>query len=146
MRHKKNANGSKLDHIYIHTTIHSDDVIDGQVLRRPLTVYEIHQPAGSAIDSIILGMTSQAAEEVDSHFSKQMTVHLFSEKPPHEPGLDLPSITLQRGRDHGLPGTSIATSVARKHARKPPLISNCLTSTLCLLQHTMPGDDGATYQ
>ena len=100
-------------------TCRLNDVV--QVLRRPLTVYEIHQPAGSAIDSIILGMTSQAAEQVDSHFTKQMTVHLFSENPPHEPGLDLPSITLQRGRDHGLPGNSaVETTDCQVTARSRP--------------------------
>ena len=74
-----------------------------QVLRRPVTIYERHE-AGSGVDSVILGMISQPAEQVDRHFTKEMTVRLFSENPPHEPGLDLPSITIQRGRDHGLPG------------------------------------------
>ena len=67
-------------------------------------MYETHLPAGSAVDSILLGMSSQSAEDVDTHFSKEMTVRLFSENPPKEPGLDLPAINTQRGRDHGLPG------------------------------------------
>ena len=67
-------------------------------------MYETRLPAGSAVDSILLGMASQPAEDVDTHFSKEMSVRLFSENPPTEPGLDLPAINTQRGRDHGIPG------------------------------------------
>ena len=75
-----------------------------QVLRRPAMAYGTNQPGGSAIDSLLLGLCTQPAKKVDAHFSKEISVRLFSEDPPHAPGLDLVSLNIQRGRDHGLPG------------------------------------------
>ena len=76
-----------------------------QVLRRPALAYG-SGPAGSSIDSILLSLCTQPAKKVDSHFSKEMTVRLFSQDPPRKPGLDLVSINIMRGRDHGVPGTA----------------------------------------
>ena len=79
-----------------------------EVLRQPELVYETHQVGGSGTDSVMLGLISEPAKDVDAHFSKEMTVELFS-KPgiqgePRKPNLDLVSLNIMRGRDHGLPG------------------------------------------
>ncbi len=66
-------------------------------------MYNTENPAGSGIDSILLGMSSQPTEKTDRFFSKQVTRSLFTEDPPHGLGMDLPAINVQRGRDHGIP-------------------------------------------
>ena len=45
----------------------------------------------------------------------QVTARLFSDDPPHLPGMDLVSINIQRGRDHGLPGRSTLRNNATIH-------------------------------
>ena len=75
-----------------------------QILRRPTQVYNNNNPGGSAIDSIVLGMSTQSSEKVDRFFTEEVTSKLFSEDPPNGLGTDLPAITTQRGRDHGIPG------------------------------------------
>ncbi len=67
-------------------------------------MYNTDLPGGSGVDSIILGHVSQAAQNADRFFTKEVTARLFSENPPREPGLDLPALNMQRGREHGLPG------------------------------------------
>ena len=78
-------------------------MIHFQIFNRPTEIYNVNRPGGSGVDSIILGQISQPAENVDRFFSKQVTSHLFTEHPPNGQGTDLPSISTQRGRDHGLP-------------------------------------------
>jgi peroxidase len=73
------------------------------VLNRPLTIYDSGLSDVSGIDGILNGMISQPSERVDRFFSDQMSVFLFSEDPPNVPGMDLPAVNTQRGRDHGLP-------------------------------------------
>lgn len=61
------------------------------------------------IDALVRGLVQGAAQSYDQFFTKQITRSLFTDKPPFGPGMDLVSINIQRGRDHGLPGESMST-------------------------------------
>ena len=53
------------------------------------------------IDSLLRGLASQKAQEIDVFVVDDVRNFLFGA--PGSGGLDLPSLNLQRGRDHGLP-------------------------------------------
>jgi hypothetical protein len=53
------------------------------------------------IDPILLGAASGNAQEIDVHVVDALRNFLFG--PPGSGGLDLASLNIQRGRDHGLP-------------------------------------------
>ncbi len=53
------------------------------------------------IDSILKGLASQEAQEVDTQIIDDVRNFLFG--PPGAGGFDLASLNIQRGRDHGLP-------------------------------------------
>lgn len=52
------------------------------------------------IDSLLLGVTQQVANEVDTMIVDDVRNFLFG--PPGADGMDLASLNIQRGRDHGL--------------------------------------------
>lgn len=54
------------------------------------------------IDSLLLGLASQNAQELDENVVEDIRSFLFG--PPGAGGLDLASLNIQRGRDHGIPG------------------------------------------
>lgn len=54
------------------------------------------------IDSLLLGLASQTAQEVDTKLIDDVRNFLFG--PPGAGGFDLASLNIQRGRDHGLAG------------------------------------------
>ena len=54
------------------------------------------------IDSLLLGLASQTAQEVDTKLIDD--VRNFLSGPPGAGGFDLASLNIQRGRDHGLAG------------------------------------------
>ncbi|CAL1300733.1 unnamed protein product [Larinioides sclopetarius] len=58
-------------------------------------------PHSDPIASLLSAQAYQHAQRVDNLFSRQVTNHLFAKK-MNDPGLDLFSINIQRGRDHGL--------------------------------------------
>lgn len=60
----------------------------------------IHKPG--SVDRLILGMCSQASMRRDEFFVDELTNHLF-EPPTKSFGMDLISLDIQRGRDHGIP-------------------------------------------
>lgn len=55
----------------------------------------------NGIDSILRGLAAQPAQEIDSMIVDDVRSFLFG--PPGAGGLDLATLNLQRGRDHGLP-------------------------------------------
>lgn len=54
------------------------------------------------IDPLLRGLARQPSQELDHMVIDEVRNFLFG--PPGAGGLDLPSLNLQRGRDHGLPG------------------------------------------
>jgi peroxidase len=61
------------------------------------------------VDSLLLGLASQAAQEVDTWLVDDVRNFLFG--PPGAGGFDLAALNIQRGRDYGLPGFNELRSV-----------------------------------
>ena len=55
----------------------------------------------NGLDSILRGLASQIAQEIDNEVIDDVRNFLFG--PPGSGGFDLASLNIQRGRDHGLP-------------------------------------------
>ncbi|XP_033642488.1 lactoperoxidase-like [Asterias rubens] len=66
-------------------------------------VYNVEE---GGVGSILRGMLVQPLLVIDGAFSPALTDHLF-EDPEKGFGLDLVSLNIQRGRDHGLPGYTV---------------------------------------
>uniref|UniRef100_H2ZJJ0 NAD(P)H oxidase (H2O2-forming) n=1 Tax=Ciona savignyi TaxID=51511 RepID=H2ZJJ0_CIOSA len=77
------------------------------------------------IDSIILGMTSQRAEEEDSMVVEDLTGFLYG--PLKRTRMDLEAMTIQRGRDAGLPSYN---DVRRSYKLEPITDFSKLNPTL----------------
>lgn len=63
----------------------------------------------SFLEQIVQGALDTPVKKVDPYVNEELTQHLFEMKPNIEKqrgpcGLDLVSLNIQRGRDHGLPG------------------------------------------
>lgn len=54
-------------------------------------------------DGCIHSMVNDPSQSVDNHFSEELTNHLFQDTNSSF-GMDLVTVNIQRGRDHGLPG------------------------------------------
>ncbi len=77
----------------------SDNGADGIALRDAFFNPEFVSENG--VDSLILGLAFQAAQEVDTLVIDEVRNFLFG--PPGAGGFDLASLNIQRGRDHGIP-------------------------------------------
>ena len=60
----------------------------------------------SSIDSLMTGMSDEGSENFDSFFSDTIREHLFSDGNMTQ-GMDLIALNIQRGREHGIPGTGV---------------------------------------
>lgn len=66
--------------------------------------YSLYRPNG--LDSAIRSAINNSLEKSDPYFTTELTEKLFAkDASPVVCGLDLVSLNIQRGRDHGLPGT-----------------------------------------
>ena len=59
---------------------------------------------GAGTDAIIRGLVSKSSQRMDSFFSRQLTQHLFTDRPPAGAGEDIASLTIQIAMDYGIPG------------------------------------------
>ena len=76
--------------------------------------YSLYRPEG--LDNAIRSAINTSLEKSDPYFTTELTEKLFAkDASPVVCGLDLVSLNLQRGRDHGLPGYN----EWRKHCRLP---------------------------
>lgn len=76
--------------------------------------YSLYRPEG--LDNAIRMAVNNSLEKSDPYFTTELTEKLFAkDASPVICGLDLVSLNIQRGRDHGLP----AYSEWRKHCRLP---------------------------
>ncbi|KAJ4434649.1 hypothetical protein ANN_23214 [Periplaneta americana] len=70
--------------------------------------YSLYTPG--RLDDTLRGALDTQVEKVDPYFTKELTEHLFEQATSSAAtgttpcGLDLVSLNIQRGRDHGLPG------------------------------------------
>ncbi|XP_046638989.1 peroxidase-like [Daphnia pulicaria] len=64
-------------------------------------VQKVYTPGN--LEKFLIGLATQPGQDFDNYFSKEVTNHLFEEEGKGF-GLDLVSLNIQRGRDHGLPG------------------------------------------
>ncbi|XP_012535738.1 uncharacterized protein LOC105836333 isoform X3 [Monomorium pharaonis] len=61
----------------------------------------VNLDAAGSVDRLLLGLVNQPCQKRDEFISDEMTNHLF-QTPGFAFGMDLASINIQRGRDHGL--------------------------------------------
>ena len=83
------------------------------------------------MDDLVRGLADQRGDLFDKIFPEDVTNHLFESK-SGKGGLDLVSLNIQRGRDHGVPGyNSYRELCGLKKATKFEDLRNDL----------LPGDD-----
>ena len=56
------------------------------------------------IDMLLAALVTEPSENADGNFVDDITNHLFEQEQSDRVGLDLVSLNIQRGRDHGIPG------------------------------------------
>jgi hypothetical protein len=84
------------------------NVIDAMQLRdvffRPDVLVDASHADG-ILDDLLMGLTKQMAEQVDSRIVDEVRSFLFA--PNMSIGLDLAALNIQRGRDHGIPNYNV---------------------------------------
>ncbi|XP_046610472.1 uncharacterized protein LOC124300423 isoform X1 [Neodiprion virginianus] len=76
--------------IFNNVTIHDE-------FNNPVNLHTV-----GALDRLLLGLINQPSQKRDEFITEELTNHLF-ETPGFGFGMDLASLNIQRGRDHGLP-------------------------------------------
>lgn len=80
---------------------------DGQLIQQFKLRNIFNNPASlyreGNYDGCIHSMVNDPSQSIDNHFSEEITNHLFQDTNSSF-GMDLVTINIQRGRDHGLPG------------------------------------------
>lgn len=80
---------------------------DGQLIQQFKLRNIFNNPAslyrGGNYDGCIHSMINEPSQSIDNHFSEELTNHLFQDTNSSF-GMDLVTVNIQRGRDHGLPG------------------------------------------
>jgi hypothetical protein len=77
------------------------DVIGDVPLRDAFFNPDFLKDDPARVDQLLLGLAYQPAQEIDNKIVDDVRNFLFG--PPGAGGLDLASLNIQRGRDHGLP-------------------------------------------
>lgn len=76
-----------------------------KMLFNPYSLY-----AGNGVERSVNSATSNVIQKYSTHVTSQLTNHLFEDPMANSTvpcGLDLVSLNIQRGRDHGLPGYTV---------------------------------------
>lgn len=89
----------RLGHTLLSPTLKRPGVGDIELKDAFFSPDEVEQ---HGVDTLLLGLAQQEAQEVDNLLIDGVRNFLFG--PPGSGGLDLASLNIQRGRDHGLPG------------------------------------------
>lgn len=80
---------------------------DGQLIQQFKLRHIFNNPASlyreGNYDGCIHSMINEPAQSLDNHFTEELTNHLFQDTNSSF-GMDLVTINIQRGRDHGIPG------------------------------------------
>ena len=95
---------SRFGHSLIAGTIESYNIFGSRVKSVPLTKsqfapYDLYD--NNTVETFVRGLTTQKSQELDASFSAELTDHLFQQD-GEQFGLDLVSLNIQRGRDHGM--------------------------------------------
>lgn len=81
--------------------------VDGQMIQQFKLRHIFNNPASlyreGNYDGCIHSMINDPSQSLDNHFSEELTNHLFQDTNSSF-GMDLVTINIQRGRDHGIPG------------------------------------------
>jgi len=94
----------RFGHSLIAGVIESYNIFGTKIKSVPLTKsqfapYDLYD--NLTLETFVRGLTTQKSQDLDSSFSPELTEHLFQQD-SEKFGLDLVSLNIQRGRDHGL--------------------------------------------
>jgi len=94
----------RFGHSLIAGVIESYNIFGTKVKSVPLTKsqfapYDLYD--NLTLETFVRGLTTQKSQDLDSSFSPELTQHLFQQD-SEKFGLDLVSLNIQRGRDHGI--------------------------------------------
>ncbi|CAD5121885.1 DgyrCDS10346 [Dimorphilus gyrociliatus] len=81
-----------------HLTINNTNIEYSRLFFQPTK--SVHLGQGNLLKASI----ENDLKNADRVFSKIISSHMFTANPPFGTGTDLPSLNIQRGRDHGIPG------------------------------------------
>ncbi|XP_076653501.1 uncharacterized protein LOC143359421 [Halictus rubicundus] len=92
---------SLVQHSFVRFNSDHQPIFNNVTIHREFSTPANLETAGS-VDRLLLGLINQPSQKRDEHISEELTNHLF-QTPRFPFGMDLASINIQRGRDHGIP-------------------------------------------